>query len=313
MATAIFRLYAKRNDLESAFVETDALAHVSRFRDIGRTKEDGRDSFKGHDSGAFLTWHKDENEPTFAHPETGIIPLAVNNVDAVVNANILFSLALNGMSETVGFKESVTLLANLIESGAWPTAALYYPQRMMFPYAVTRAWRDGGIHAPRMRSAMRKLMRDLLHEQKLDDPSKPDYGTFDGGIDRSRDLPTALGCIALLNMGEAIASEAALLERYRQGIDACISSLVRFREPIARHDTQTSDTTEASLPIYRWQDGIFFSASVSQLVQWHSRPLTAAMVVEALAKYRLDYHKRESTILQRPKLTLQMLRTSRNR
>ncbi len=307
MATAIFGLYAKRNDLENTFVETDILTNVSLFLDTNRTKEDGRDSFKGKNSGAFLTWQKDENEPIFDHPESGVIPLAVNNVDAVVNANVLFSLALNNLTQTKGFRESVTLLANLIESGAWPKAALYYPQRMMFPYAVTRAWRDGGIHSPGMRIAMRRLMTDLLQEQKLDDPTKPHYGRFDGGIDRSRDLPTALGCIALLNMGEAIASEANLLKRYRQGIDACIASLVRFREPVARHDRQTSDTTDASLPIYRWQEGIFFSPSVSELVQWHSRPLTAAMVVEALAKYRLNYHKNESTILQTQKLSIHML------
>ncbi len=304
MATAIFKLYAQRHHLDATFTETDSLLSVARFRDSNRTKEDGRDAFKGSQSGAYLTWLKDENAPLFANPQSGIIPLGVNNVDAVVNANVLFALALHDINGIKGFDESIDLLVHVIETHAWPEAALYYPQHMMFPYAVTRAWRDAGLRTPELHTALKTLMHDLLQEQHLEDPKNSDYGTFDGGEDKTRDLSTALGCTALLNMGEGIAREADMLLRYRQGIDACISRLVAVRKPYRFENNETFAFASQKPRAWHWEEGLFFSASVSRLVQWRSQSLTTAMVLETLTKYRLRYHQRNSTLIQAHKLIL---------
>ena len=37
---------------------------------------------------------------------------------------------------------------------------------MMFPYAITRAYRDGGVKTQRFEMAMGILLRDLLAEQR---------------------------------------------------------------------------------------------------------------------------------------------------
>ena len=49
---------------------------------------------------------------------------------------------------------------------------------------------------------------------------------------------------------------------------------------------------------------MFFSASFWELAQWRSKPYTVAMVMEALIKYRLEYHKLDCTIADSPRLSL---------
>ena len=87
-------LHSLRNGRKLSSDDLEVLRLFCLYRDLNRVMEDGRDSYKGKDSGAFLTWLKDENQPTFTTPNTGVIPLGVNNVDAVVNANVLFSFIL---------------------------------------------------------------------------------------------------------------------------------------------------------------------------------------------------------------------------
>ena len=62
---------------------------MSRYRDIDRRWEYPSDGWKKKNSGAFLTWLKDENLDARASfdTKTGTIPYGVNNVDCVVNAN----------------------------------------------------------------------------------------------------------------------------------------------------------------------------------------------------------------------------------
>jgi len=141
-----------------------ALRKVSQYRDLNRNKEENRDRWKGKQTGAFLTWFKDENKPVFQNPENGIIPLGINNVDAVVNANVLFALSLTGNQNLPGYQNSINLISLVIDQHLWPEAGLYYPQRMIFPYTITRAWRDGGARGDQMHTAMKKLLNDLLKE-----------------------------------------------------------------------------------------------------------------------------------------------------
>ena len=47
-----------------------------------------------------------------------------------------------------------------------------------------------------------------------------------------------------------------------------------------------------------WTPGIFFSASVQKAAQWRSEPYTAAIVVEALAKYLLAWDYGSNNIMQ---------------
>lgn len=274
-------------------IQTDmaALERISDFRDINREREDGRDSWKGKNTGAFLTWIKDENAPVFANPEIGIIPLGVNNVDVVVNANVLFAMALTGRKDLPGYYDCVRLIRQAAEKHSWPEAGLYYPQNMIFPYTASRAYRDGGAREPEMKQAMQYLLRDLLKAQYRWGQKNPTRkGAFPGGDDKSDHLATALAVTTLLNMGRETAVEGGLAREYdfalRSGVNYLVQQAewkkVKNRETIGKFNTPGNRCAN-------WLSGLFFAASFWDLAHWRSQAFTTAMVLEALTKYALAY------------------------
>lgn len=270
------------------------------WRDAGRTLQDGRDAWKSEDSGAFLTWMKDENLPRterFQSPESGVIPLAVNNVDCVVNANALLALGLYGMAESAVALDVSEVVAQAVERRAWPECGLYYPQRMMFPYALSRAFRDAGVRNATLQRAMPILLAQLLEDQRQvakDNPARK--GAFAGGADQTFDLATALGLSTLLNMGRDMAAELGQTEAYDQAVEDAVAYLTAHQQSTHilfvstfnrdnRHPLYPSPFDQART----WDSGLFFSASKWSLAQWRSSAYTTAMVVEALSKYALGY------------------------
>ncbi len=291
IAVAFEYLYAKRFPNSSIKPDIPALREVSRYRDIGRKKEESRDSWKGGQTGAFLTWFKDENIPVFQHPEDGIIPLGINNVDAVVNSNVLFALSLTDNQKLPGYRSSIGLVSRVIDKHLWPEAGLYYPQRMIFPYTVTRAWRDGGARGKQMRIAMKKLLKDLLKEQQEWGQKQTKHkGAFPGGVDKSDHLSTALGVTSLINIGRGIAKEEGLEKEYGQAIKAGISYLLRsckWEKPC--NNSTIGSYTSSKGECATWDSGLFFASSFMDLSHWRSRAFTVSMALEALTKYALAY------------------------
>jgi hypothetical protein len=250
---------------------------LSHHRDLDRAREDGRDAWKGNDTGVFLTWLADEEQPPFSRPENGVIPLAVNNVDAVVNANALHAMALTGRRDLPGYRDAMRLVARCITSRHWPDAGLYYPQMMILPYAASRAWREGPARGEPLDAAMTVLLRDILDLQDHFARSHPlKAGAFPGGEDATESLSTALGLTALLNIGQECAQATGEETRYLCAIDRAAAYLMRQAK---RH--HLSGTVS-------WESGLFFSSSFKDLAHWRSEAFTTAMAVEALAKYTLD-------------------------
>jgi hypothetical protein len=265
---------------------------ILNFRDINRDPryEDGRDNWKGAGSGAFLTWLRDEKEPTFSQPERGIIPLGKNNVDVVVNSNVLLMLGLLNNKTAAGYNETIALLTKAVLQKVWPAAGLYYPQNMIFPYTVTRAYRDGNNDA--LRPAMKKLLRDLINEQKMySKTSHSKAGAFPGGEDMTDYLSTALGLISLLNIGADIAAEEAALDDYNRAVESAVKYLLDTAKKYKVKNAETFDAGEKDRDLYgvRWDSGLFFSASFWDLAHWRSEPFAQAMILEALTKYLLAY------------------------
>lgn len=280
-------------------VDSPVMDVILKYRDLGRDPkfEDGRDSWKGVNSGAFLTWLRDEREPTFSEPERGIIPLGKNNVDVVVNSNVLLMLGLAGRKDAPGYKETVAVLTKAVLQKVWPAAGLYYPQYMIFPYTVTRAYRDGGNEA--LRPAMKKLVRDLIDEQRAyskTDGSK--NGAFPGGEDRTDYLSTALGLISLLNIGADVAYEEGLLNDYNAAVESAVRYLLGTAKKYRVRNAETFGAGEKDRDLYgvRWDSGLFFSASFWDLAHWRSEPFAHAMILEALVKYMLAYDAGGTTI-----------------
>ena len=289
-AVAFQALYRKKYP-KARLADSAALKHVSGYRDLDRSREDGRDLWKGKKTGAFLTWMKDENQPIFGTPGTGVIPLGVNNVDCVVNANVVFSLAVNNMKDTPGYSDAVNLLVQAIEKHAWPDAGLYYPQYMIFPYTATRAWRDGGAREPQLTKAMEKLLKDLLGEQETYGKRNPAIlGAFPGGEDRSDHLSTALGLSALLNIGRGTAEKIGMSGQFDRGVSLAVAYICRSgRNRDMAYPTTREIFSAPKMKVRAWLSGLFFSASFWDLGHWRSEPFTVSMVAEALAKYALAY------------------------
>ncbi|GAB4283090.1 MAG: hypothetical protein Kow0029_29010 [Candidatus Rifleibacteriota bacterium] len=292
-STAVsFQYFYHRKFPESGvIVDMPALERISDFRDIGRSREDGRDGWKGKNSGAFLTWIKDENAPVFDRPEIGIIPLGVNNVDVVVNSNVLFALALTGRKDIPGYYDCVRLIRKAAEKHAWPEAGLYYPQNMIFPYAASRAFRDGGAREPQMKEAMQFILRDLLKAQYAWGQKNPTRkGAFPGGDDKSDHLSTALAVTTLLNIGREIAAEGNLVREYDYALKSGVQYLLKqavWKKPLNKETIGKFKTPGNKCA--HWLSGLFFAASFWDLAHWRSQAFTEAMVLEALTKYALAY------------------------
>lgn len=275
-----------------------ALGVLSEYRDRNRQKSDERAQWKGKsETGAFLTWLKDEDLPVFSVPETGVIPRGVNNVDCVINANALFSLGVNDAIDSNGYSAAKRLLVRVIGEKLWSRArcGLYYPQLMMFPYAISRAYREGEMYRdPALSGAMQVLLSDLLAMQN-------DDGSFPGGKDKTRDLSTALALNALINIGAGPASRLEILETYETVLARAVEFLVTRRQP---HKVMFADTFANGGPDtaprygYKWQSGLFFSSSYWDLAQWRSENFTTAVIMEALAKYALAYDMDHTTVLR---------------
>ncbi len=257
-----------------------ALSELDKFKDEGRNKEDGRDSWKPHNSGAYLTWLRSEDKSAFADPNLGFIPSNVNNVDCVVNANALFAKGLlatlqensNTEAAVSARAAAVAAITLAVQKQAWPNCGLYYPQQMIFPYTASRAYREGNI--PELKPAMQLLLKQLIATQKNYANQNPALaGAFPGCVDKTFDLSTSLGLVTLLNIGKPLATELALDADY----DAAVTSALSFIQGRAAHNAQNLES------------GVFFSASSWNLAQWRSKPYTVAIVLEGIAKYLAAY------------------------
>ncbi|MBU1105243.1 MAG: hypothetical protein KKB51_01145 [Candidatus Riflebacteria bacterium] len=290
-AVAIQHFFNQRFPDSGIVPDHAALLQISEYRDVNREHEDGRDGWKGKDSGAFLTWMKDETKPVFDRPETGIIPMGVNNVDVVVNSNVLFAMALTGSRNLPGYAECTRLIKKAAETHAWPEAGLYYPQNMIFPYSASRAYRDGNAREPEMKAAMQYILRDLLKAQIEWGRKNPTRrGAFPGGDDRSDHLATGLAVISLINIGRSNATEIGLEKEYDMALRSGIDYLLRQctwkkpKNPETKGKFKTPDGKCAT-----WMSGLFFAASFWDLAHWRSQAFSVAIILEALSKYALAY------------------------
>lgn len=291
--------------------DIDALKYLGRFRDTARMKEDGRDAWKGTETNAYLTWLKQEQSSLFGNPESGIMPMGVNNVDAVINANVLFVLGLTGIHDERGEKVAIHLLERAVSKHPWSKTALYYPQDLALSYAVTRAYRDGGVRNLSMQRVVSKVLVGLLEMQyRYSDKHPQKSGGFPGGDDHSTVLGTALALSSLLNIGENIAIKEGLLSEYRQAIVGAVHYLThhkkvcRIRYADSFNSIQKRDLGFSSRKAFYWKAGLAFSSSYSDLAHWRSRAYTVAMVLEGLTKYLLEYDKHDFGIQNGPRVLI---------
>jgi hypothetical protein len=289
MAIAFQMMYDKWLGRPSQLTDIKPLEYLSQYRDLHRTKIDRFSKWIGEDTGAFLTWLKDEKLPSFSGPGEGVIPLAVNNVDIVINSNVLFALSLASMQSMPGYQDAIRLVAKSIEDYTWPDASLYYPQKFIFPYAISRAWRDADAREPLLDTAMSQLMVQILDEMDVaGNQSLQPSDTFKGTGQNNFHQSTALGLITLMNLGRDMAENCGLSAKYDHVVKMAVHHLI-FNHKTDKIRQKNINRKFPGVTLNFWESGILYSSSVHQLAHWRSHAQTTSLVIEALAKYVLAY------------------------
>jgi hypothetical protein len=296
MAVAFQILFNKWHGKPCCSTDIKPLEYLAMYRDKHRTKSDRYSKWSGNETGAFLTWLKDENLPAFSSPEQGIIPLAVNNVDIVINSNVLFALSLAGMESVPGYGDAVKLISKIIGEYTWPDASLYYPQKFIFPYAISRAWRDASVRDPLLDIAMAQLMVQILDE--MADTGDQFSRISNKGEQNNFQQSTALGLITLLNLGRDMSDNCGLSAKYDHVVKTSVNQLLTNIKTDPVRQKNMTKLFPGSRVNY-WESGVLYSSSVQELSHWRSHAQATATVVEALAKYVLAYDQSGDEFLSR--------------
>lgn len=199
-------------------------------------------------SGAYLTWLAYKDPPDFTVP---------NDVDLVVNANVLHTLARLGKSDTPGFNEAISLINSAVEQGLHRTRFQeltdYYPDSYVFQYCVSRAYHEGPV--PGLESSV-ALLADDIEAQAMFLPDGAAY--WDRG---HPELNTAFAVLTLMNSGR----DTTLIERG-------VQFLVATQHPV----------------LGGWNEAVFFVAHTDggPEVHWVSAAVTTAFALEAICRFR---------------------------
>jgi len=117
---------------------------------------------------------------------------------------------------------------------------------------------------------------------------------FSGGKDKSRHLSTALGTLALLNLGEDSARKIGQLKNYQVILQGSVDFLLdeaRYRSCNFKSTQDRFFIKSRMRFIPHWEDGLFFGPSHWDLCHWRAQSVTHAYVLQALNEYLLAYDK----------------------
>lgn len=219
----------------------------AQWRDVGLVPRRANPSWPPPASGAFLTWLA-YRDPQF--------PLFPNDVDLVVNANVLYALGRHRRLLVPGAADAVRLINGAtslgLHRGRLPEITDYYPDNFTFQYAVSRAFREGGVFT--LAPAVRILADDLEASVLLRSDGTAYWDKGDPHLN------TAFAVLTLLNAG-----------RRPPAVARAIAYLVAEQNASGGFD-------EATFFIGRTDGG--------QVFEFRSASLTTAMVLEALIRYR---------------------------
>ena len=218
---------------------------LAQWRDRSPTRV--RAMGNGRPSGAYLTWLD------FPVPRPGL-PYPSQDVDLVENANVLFSLGSAGLRNVPGMKAAIALINRDTVDGQYhdiASVSRYYPNSLIFDYAVTRAYGEGHI------AALRPAVDAIVHDLQSTVRRTRSAAHWDVG---NPTLNTAYAVLSLMYAG----GPGSVI---RQGVGYLL-------------DTQRADGS--------WPTGPFFRGAIgSTTVYWDSTAFATGMSMEALARYSL--------------------------
>jgi hypothetical protein len=257
---------------------------LCRWRDTLRVNQHWYNilHFDKRESGAFCTWRGQEesfpswnfprllvNNATFFLPKNthfpkpfqAYIPYGSNDVDAVVNANVLTALAMNGESSAPGVYSSVKFIERKVDRKKWSRAGIYYPNRYNFHYAVLKA-QHAGIKG--LSPSADKLIDHIKASVNED-------GSFESRkiVNKKDEVQSTVYALnALLYAGNP----------YKNGNFSIVEKSIRYLISQARNHNEN----------ICWEGGIFFSGGtvIRNTMFWKSDAYTTALILESLILYQ---------------------------
>lgn len=282
------KVMEKAGFIDQFFYFPDSVQFIfEKYRDVDRKNILLYNLKQGyrHNTGAFLTWFGKEYEfnrtTGFSYFVNNIfwylpisrlrsegyephIPFATNDIDVVVNANILTTLAhFNLLDSTKGVDDAMELIIRKVKEGNFRKSSLYYPNRYQLHYAVSRIY--SACNRSIIDLPVAEIINDIKATQRAD-------GSWSGLRKPNRaevNQSTVNALLALLNFGNY--EEYSTLENIDKGIFFLHSQAIQQNGSI------------------HWEGGVFFCGGmyIRNLVAWKSDCNTTALIIEAFAKYRL--------------------------
>ena len=255
---------------QSFSISEEGLRDFSQFRDVNRKAMFFNRSNHLENSGGFMTWLYDENNPAmprfyFATSTKGErIPFNRNDVDCVVNANVLKLLALTKNTNLEGHRESCQMLNTLIERDEHKDCGVYYPNTLNLSFAIANAEKAGETC---ITEKSHHLMVDKILAMQQADGSWMN----DGNIWQDQTLTTAFAVYSLLHYANP-----------RE--DRVHSALVYGVHWLLKNSRlQNGKLT--------WDADHFFTATAlaRSLIMWQSKAYTNAIVASVLLKMQREF------------------------
>lgn len=238
----------------------------------------------GSNTGAYLTWLYPERGfspwmwiPSVPHDDSTkrYVPYGANEIDCVVNANVLASLAeRNLMNEGDGLdgaRNACQWINKMVEKKREARCGVYYPNAYQLHASIAHAWQAG---ARCLEPAVKTLTERTLKAQAQD-------GSWSAKKPRADPTHSTLYALELLLASDPIAHQKSIA----RGIDYLLSQELRSINP------------------GHWAGEVFFAGGtvVRASLSWRSDAYTTARVVAVLASYRSAFSSetRETTRTER--------------
>jgi hypothetical protein len=234
-------------------------AVFSQYRDTGRTPMFYNRFEKLVNTGAFMTWLMDENDPKmphnyFANPKKGQrIPFNHNDVDCTVNANVIRMKAITHRENLEGYGESCQMINDILMHNQESSCGIYYPNTLNLPFSMAMAHRLGDNC---VRPESQQKMISYILELQMGDGAWVNNGNFWG----DPVISTAFALEALLEFGNL--NDPKVTQALQQGARYLLTQM----------------QIKNGLP--HWIPDHFFTATAiaRSLVMWESEAYTNTII-----------------------------------
>ncbi|MBK7961682.1 MAG: hypothetical protein IPK04_11105 [Bdellovibrionales bacterium] len=258
------QIYNSRINKQQFEVRDQSLAEFGKYLDLIRSPMFYNSSERQKETGAFMTWLFDENDPNmprfyFASSKKGErIPFNKNDVDCIVNLNVLKVLALSQKSSE-GHESACRYLNNVIERDQSVSCGIYYPNTYNLAFAVAGASQAG-------ESCIKDNNKQALIKKILDGQGADGSWVNAGNMWEDKIISTAFALYALIEFGESKDLSVRFAKAY--GLRYLLSQ------------------AKIKNGLIFWKEDNFFTATAiaRSLVMWRSKAYTNTIIANVLLK-----------------------------